>query len=157
MSRWTHELAFTLVAIPLLGLILDKTEERIAVAAGMAIAGGLLVAQVVVFALHYAVPSNGDTMIRRFFVWQVVNLFERPPDNQFGIAVVVMVVGWLVAPRRAALISVIALCVVAFDPRHVSLARCRAAPLSKELLWSISSTARGIRSTCSGTSRARTR
>ncbi len=138
LSRWTHELAFTLVAIPVLGVILDKTEERTRwLNTAVAIAGGLLLAQLAIFALHYAVPSNGDTMIRRFFVWQVVNLFERPPDQQFGIAVVVMVVGWLIAPRRAALISVIALCVVAFI-LGLSITRAmQTAPLSKELLWSI--------------------
>lgn len=138
LSRWTHELAFTLVAIPVLGVILDKTEERTRwLNTAVAIAGGLLLAQLAIFALHYAVPSNGDTMIRRFFVWQVVNLFERPPDHQFGIAVVVMVVGWLIAPRRAALISVIALCVVAFI-LGLSITRAmQTAPLSKELLWSI--------------------
>ena len=52
-------------------------------------------------------------MVRRFFLWQVLNLFERPGDRQFGIALVVMVIG--VAVRRSAhgCVSVVALSVAA--------------------------------------------
>ena len=32
-------------------------------------------------------------MVRRFFLWQVLNLFERPGDRQFAIPLVVMVLG----------------------------------------------------------------
>ncbi len=53
------------------------------------------------FALHCVAPSSGETMVRRFFLWQVLNLFEVPGDRQFGIPLVVMVIGWLVAPKRA--------------------------------------------------------
>ncbi len=61
------------------------------------------------FALHYFAPSSGETMVRRFFLWQVLNLFERPGDRQFMIPLVVMVIAWIVAPARARLVSVIAL------------------------------------------------
>ncbi len=71
---------------------------------------GLVAAQAGLFALHYLAPSSGDTMIRRFFLWQVVNLFEVPPDRQFGIVLVVLVIAWLIAPRRAGVCLVIALC-----------------------------------------------
>ena len=47
-----------------------------------------MVGQLVLFALHAMDPPSGDTMVRRFFLWQVVNLFERPGDRQFGIAFV---------------------------------------------------------------------
>ena len=48
---------------------------------GVAIVAGLLAAQAGIFALHYLAPSSGDTMIRRFFLWQVLNLFEVPPRS----------------------------------------------------------------------------
>jgi hypothetical protein len=136
-SRWTHELAFTSMAIPVLGFILDTTDRRERwINAGLAIGVGLLVAQLAMLSLHYAAPSSGDTMIRRFFVWQVVNLFERPPDRQFGIAFVVMIVGWLIAPRRAFL-SVIALCFVAFIVAMSITREMHSQPLSKELVWAV--------------------
>jgi hypothetical protein len=114
-SRWTHELAFTMLAIPALGLLLAEREERGRwLKTGLAIGFGLLIAQVLILALHYTVPSNGDTMIRRFFVWQVLNLFQRPPDRQFAIPLVVMVIAWLVAPKRAFLSTAAALCGAAF-------------------------------------------
>jgi hypothetical protein len=34
-------------------------------------------------------------------VWQVINLFERPGDRQFGIALVAALAGTVLAPRRA--------------------------------------------------------
>ena len=134
--RWTHELAFTLAAVPLACAFLgSRSERRKWLKAAVAVIGGMLCAQAALFAIHYLAPSSGETMIRRFFVWQVVNLFELPPDRQFGIAFVVMVVGWLVAPRRAPLLSVIALCVVAFIVAMSITRATQSQPLSKELVW----------------------
>lgn len=138
VSRWTHELAFTLVAIPVLGVILDKTEERTRwLNGGIAIASGLLLAQLAVFALHYAVPSSGETMIRRFFLWQVVNLFETPPDRQYGLILVAMVIGWLLAPRRAWLFSIIALSGVSLLVAYSIARASNSAPLSRELMAAV--------------------
>jgi hypothetical protein len=53
------------------------------------------------FALPFAAPSSGETMVRRFFLWQVLNLFERPGDRQFMIPIVVMAIAWIAAPKRA--------------------------------------------------------
>jgi hypothetical protein len=137
-SRWTHELAFTLVAVPLACAILDTASERRKwLRAAAAMVGGLVLAQLLLFALHYLAPSSGETMIRRFFLWQVVNLFERPPDRQFGIAFVVMIVGWLIAPRRAAFLSVIALCFVAFIVAMSITREMPSQPLSMDLVWSV--------------------
>lgn len=114
LCRWTHELAFALLAIPAFGLILSTRADRKRwLLAGIAIGLGLAAAQLVLFGLHYLVPVSGGTMIRRFFLWQVLNIFERPPDRQFGIALIVMVIGWLIAPDRWRAILVASLCAVA--------------------------------------------
>jgi hypothetical protein len=138
LCRWTHELAFALLAIPAFGLILATREDRKRwLMAGVAIALGLAVAQLVLFGLHYLVPVSGATMIRRFFLWQVLNFFERPPDRQFGIALVVMVIGWLIAPARWRIILVASLCAVALI-LGISTARAlQMAPLSLDLAGSI--------------------
>jgi hypothetical protein len=80
-ARWTHELAFTLAAVPCVVLMLVAPPERWAWARRAAwIVAGLAAGQLAIFAVHaLAPPSNGDVMVRRFFVWQVLNLFERPP------------------------------------------------------------------------------
>ncbi|MEZ5291418.1 MAG: glycosyltransferase family 39 protein [Vicinamibacterales bacterium] len=80
-ARWTHELAFLLAAVPVIAALLDRPVHRrawlLATAAALA---GLAVGQAAIFAVHaLAPPSNGDVMVRRFFLWQVLNLFERPP------------------------------------------------------------------------------
>jgi hypothetical protein len=114
LARWTHELGFTLLAIPAIALLIARREHRRRwMSAGFAMAAGLALAQLSIFALHYAAPASGDTMIRRFFLWQVLNLFATPPDRQFAIPLVVMVMGWLVAPRQARFITMVALCVSA--------------------------------------------
>jgi hypothetical protein len=81
VTRWTHELAFLLAAVPLAAALLDGPDRRRRwlVRAG-AVVAGLVIGQLAIFAVHAAAPpSNGDVMVRRFFLWQVLNLFERPP------------------------------------------------------------------------------
>ncbi len=80
-ARWTHELAFTLAAVPCAAVLLVAPGERWVWARRAAwVAGGLIAGQVAIFTVHaLAPPSNGDVMVRRFFLWQVLNLFERPP------------------------------------------------------------------------------
>jgi len=126
LSRLTHELAFTLMAIPVAGLLLDSGSDAVQspgqlrplrhlrtprhlplwVAVAVGIGVGLVAAQAVLFALHYAPPaigrgSGGDTMIQRFFVWQVLNLFERPRGVPLGVVLSALVVAWLLAPWSA--------------------------------------------------------
>ena len=80
-ARWTHELAFTLAVVPVVAAVLTRGHERRAwIVRAVAVAAGLMAGQAAILALHAAAPpSNGDVMVRRFFVWQVLNLFERPP------------------------------------------------------------------------------
>ena len=89
------------------------------------------------FALHYFAPSSGETMVRRFFLWQVLNLFERPGDRQFMIPLVVMAIAWIVAPARARLVSVIALSVSAMILTYSIARATNSAPLSRELVEAI--------------------
>lgn len=80
-ARWTHELAFTLGGVPLAAALLAPPgSRRLWWRRTALVCGGLLTGQAAIIAVHAAAPpSNGDVMIRRFFVWQVLNLFERPP------------------------------------------------------------------------------
>ena len=80
-ARWTHELAFTLALVPAAVVLLVSASERWAWAKRTAwVVAGLVAGQLAIFAVHaLAPPSNGDVMVRRFFLWQVFNLFERPP------------------------------------------------------------------------------
>jgi len=80
-ARWTHELAFTLAVVPAVAVLLVSTNERWAwVRRAAWVVAGLVAGQAAIFVVHaLAPPSNGDVMVRRFFVWQVLNLFERPP------------------------------------------------------------------------------
>lgn len=73
-------------------------------------------------------------MIRRFFLWQVLNLFETPADRQFGIILAAMVIGWLLAPRRAWPISVIALSAVSLVLAYSIARASNTAPISRELV-----------------------
>ncbi|MDO8680730.1 MAG: glycosyltransferase family 39 protein [Acidobacteriota bacterium] len=140
LCRWTHELAFTLLAVPALGVMLaPRGEKRLWWRAGAAVAVGLAGAQAWLFALHYLAPSSGATMIRRFFLWQVVNLFETPADRQYGIVLAVMVIGWLLAPRRAWTISVIALSGVSLVLAYSIARACNTAPISRELVAAVMS------------------
>jgi hypothetical protein len=130
-GRWLHELMFTVVGVPLLCLLfVQKSERRKWLFATVAVVGGLLAAQAALFGLHALEPASGETMVRRFFLWQVLNLFEVPGNRQYGLVLTLMVVAWVLAPKRVALTSVLALCgtamVLAF-----SLARAsNLAPLS---------------------------
>ncbi len=80
-ARWTHELAFTLAAVPSVAVLLVAPAERWRWTRSAAwVVAGLVAGQAAIFAVHAtAPPSNGDVMVRRFFLWQVLNLFERPP------------------------------------------------------------------------------
>lgn len=80
-ARWTHELAFTLAGAPVLAALLDARPRRATWAGrAAAVVAGLAAAQAVLFLAHgLAPPSNGDVMVKRFFLWQVLNLFEVPP------------------------------------------------------------------------------
>ena len=140
LCRWTHELAFTLLALPALALLLaPKGEKGVWWRAGAAIGVGLAAAQGLLFVLHYLAPSSGETMIRRFFLWQVVNLFETPPDRQYGLMLAVMVIGWLLAPRQAGLITVIALSGVSLVLAYSIARASNTAPLSRELVAAVMS------------------
>jgi hypothetical protein len=125
LARLTHELAFLLALVPLLG----RSWRSLA-----ATVGGLLAAQAALLLLHAIDPPSGETMVRRFFLWQVVNLFERPGDWQFGIAFVVLALGVLLMPKRKWLWTVSALS-VAVMILSFSIARAsNSAPLSAELV-----------------------
>jgi hypothetical protein len=113
LSRLTHELAFTLTVIPAICFLVDRNDKPRWIRATIAIVAGLMLGQTLLFALHWLSPGDGGTMVRRFFLWQVLNLFERPGDRQFAIPIVVMVIAWLAVPKRAWTISVIALSVAA--------------------------------------------
>lgn len=114
VGRWLHELQFTIVGIPFLCAVFGHRAVRGKwLAATAAVTFGLVAAQATLFALHAMEPASGETMVRRFFIWQVLNLFEVPGDRQYGLALTLMVVGWVLAPKRAAVIGVAALCVTA--------------------------------------------
>jgi hypothetical protein len=134
LARLTHELAFTLAIIPVVCWLLDRDGRRRWVYATASVMGGLAIGQLVLFACHFAAPTSGDTMVRRFFLWQVLNLFERPGDRQFGIPIVVMVIGWLVAPKRAWLNSVVALSIAAAIFAFSLAQATNVAPLSVDLV-----------------------
>ena len=135
-ARLTHELGFTLAAIPVICWLLDRHDRRRWVNATLAVVAGLVLGQAILFALHAAVPSSGETMVKRFFLWQVLNLFEVPGDRQFGIPLVVMVIALVAAPKRAWPI-VVALSSAAMILAN-SLARAtNTAPLSLQLVSSV--------------------
>ncbi len=138
LSRLTHELAFTLAAVPALCLLLDdRTQRRRWLTATVTVVAGLVAAQALLFALHYLAPSSGETMVRRFFLWQVLNLFEVPGDRQYGLILTAMVAGWLLAPKRAGLITVMGMSGTAMV-LSFSLARAtNAAPLTAALVQSV--------------------
>jgi len=133
-ARLLHELAFLLPLIPLVCALAARGERRRWLIATAATIAGLLGGQVVLFALHAMDPPSGDTMVRRFFLWQVVNLFERPGDRQFGIAFVAMVLGVLLMPKRKWLWTVSALSVAAMIVAFSIARASNSAPLTYELV-----------------------
>ena len=111
IGRWLHELEFTVAGIPFLCAVLaPRTDRRKWLIATAAVIAGLVAAQATLFVLHALEPSSGETMVRRFFLWQVLNLFEVPAERQYGVVLAAMVVAWLIVPRRVALATVLALC-----------------------------------------------
>lgn len=113
LARLTHELAFTLAVIPAVVWMFAKGDRRHWFLMTVAVTFGLVLGQGVLFAFHYAAPTSGETMVRRFFLWQVLNLFERPAGQQFAIPLVLMLVAWLLAPARAWFITVVSLSIAA--------------------------------------------
>lgn len=101
LARLLHELGFLIAVIPLVCALFARGQRRRWILSTAAAVAGLVLGQLVLLALHALEPSSGETMVRRFFLWQVVNLFERPGDRQFGIALVVALIGMVIAPRRA--------------------------------------------------------
>ena len=136
-GRWTHELAFLFAAAPLFCWLFARGERRRWFFATMTIVLGLVIGQAAIFALHALEPSSGEAMVRRFFLWQVLNLFEQPADRQFGIPMVVMAIAWLVAPKRAWPWSIVALSVAAMILAFSIARATNGAPLSMALVTAI--------------------
>jgi len=136
-ARLTHELGFTLAAIPLACVVVGSGQRRHWLKMTALTVIGLLAGQLVLFALHYAAPSSGDTMVRRFFLWQVLNLLERPGDRQFMIPIVAIVIGWLAAPGRSRWNTVVALSIAAMILAYSIARASNTAPLSWPLVRSV--------------------
>jgi hypothetical protein len=134
LARLTHELAFTLAVIPAICWLMAKGDRRFWFLMTLSVIAGLIAGQLTLFAFHYAAPASGETMVRRFFLWQVINLFERPGDRQFAIPFVVMLMAMVLAPRRAWAISVIALSIAAMVLAFSIAQASNAAPLSIALV-----------------------
>ena len=134
LARLTHELAFTLAAIPAICWLTAKGDRRFWLLMTLSVIAGLVIGQAVLFGLHYAAPASGETMVRRFFFWQVINLFERPGARQFAMPFVVMLVAVVVAPRRAWTISVIALSIAVMILAFSIAQASNTAPLSMALV-----------------------
>ena len=135
--RLTHELAFTLAIVPVVGWLFERERRRHWLWVMVAMVTGLVAGQALLLAFHYLAPTSGETMVRRFFLWQVLNLFERPGDRQFMIPVIVMVLAWIVAPKRAWTVSVIALSLAAMTVAFSIAAATNSAPLSWALVTSV--------------------
>jgi hypothetical protein len=76
-------------------------------------------------------------MVRRFFLWQVLNLFERPGDRQFMIPLLVMAIAWIVSPKRAWMVSVIAVSLAAMILAYSIARATNSAPFSRELVQGV--------------------
>lgn len=137
LARLTHELAFTLAVIPVICWLTAGGDRRHWFRMTVAVFAGLALGQVLLFAFHYAAPASGDTMVRRFFLWQVVNLFERPGDRQFMIPLVVLMAGVVIAPKRAWTIAVVALSIAAMILSFSIAQATNVAPLSWPLVRAI--------------------
>ncbi|HEX8030351.1 MAG TPA: hypothetical protein VF491_17875 [Vicinamibacterales bacterium] len=135
--RLTHELAFTLAIVPVVGWLFERERRRHWVRVAFAIGAGLVAGQLLLFGLHYLAPTSGGTMVRRFFLWQVLNLFERPGDRQFLIPVILMVLAWIVAPKRAGVVAVIAMSLAAMILTYSVARASNTAPLTCELVQAV--------------------
>ena len=134
VARLFHELGFLLAVVPIVCLLIAREQRRRWLLSIAASTTGLVLAQLLLLGLHALEPSSGETMVRRFFLWQVINLFERPGDRQFGIALMVVLVAAVIAPRRAwwwivGGLSVAAM-IIAFSIARAS----NSAPLSLDLI-----------------------
>jgi hypothetical protein len=137
LARLLHELGFLIAAVPFVCVLLARGERRRWIVSTVAAVAGLAIGQLLLLALHALEPTSGETMVRRFFLWQVINLFERPGDRQFGVALVIALVGTIIAPRRAGWWIVgglsVAAMIVAFSIARAS----NSAPLSLELVTTV--------------------
>ena len=137
VARLLHELGFLIAVIPVVAMLFARGQRRTWLHSTAAAAAGLLLGQLLLFAMHALEPSSGETMVRRFFLWQVINLFERPGDRQFGIALVVALIGLVIAPQRAWWWMVgglsIAAMIIAFSIARAS----NAAPVSIDLVHQV--------------------
>ena len=137
LARLLHELGFLIAVIPFVCLLFARGQRRTWLVSTGAAVAGLMLGQLFLFAMHALEPSSGETMVRRFFLWQVINLFERPGDRQFGIALVVALVGVVVAPRRAWWWIVSGLCVATMIVAFSTARASNTAALSVELVGQI--------------------
>lgn len=137
VARLTHELAFTLAVIPAVAWLVAKGDRRHWFWMTAALVSGLVLGQLVLFGLHYAAPASGETMVRRFFLWQVLNLFERPGDRQFMIPIVMLAVGLLIAPKRAWIITVASLSLTVLILSMSIAQASNSAPLSWAMVRSV--------------------
>lgn len=137
LARGTHELAFLCAALPAIGWLGDRGHRRRWLLGTIAVVTGLIIGQLALFAFHALAPSSGETMVRRFFLWQVLNLFERPGGGQFMIPLIVMVIAWIAAPSRARIVSVVALSLTAMVFAYSIARATNTAPLSGALVWSV--------------------
>jgi Dolichyl-phosphate-mannose-protein mannosyltransferase len=137
LARLTHELAFTLAVIPAICWLCAKGDRRHWLFMTAAVTTGLVLGQLVLFGFHYAAPTSGETMVRRFFLWQVLNLFERPGTRQFMIPIVVLIAGLVLAPRRAWIVTVGSLSVATLILSMSIAQASNSAPLSWPLVQSV--------------------
>ena len=137
LARLLHELGFLIAVVPLVCAVVARGQRRKWLIATAAAVAGLVAGQMVLFALHALEPSSGETMVRRFFLWQVVNLFERPGDRQFGIALVVALVGTVIAPKRAWVWIVSGLSIAAMIAAFSIARASNSAPLSAGVIQQV--------------------
>jgi hypothetical protein len=134
LARLLHELGFLIAAVPFVCALLARGDRRKWVVATTAAIAGLAIGQLLLLVLHALEPSSGETMVRRFLLWQVINLFERPGDRQFGIALIVALVATIVAPTRARWWIVVGLSVAAMIVAFSIARASNSAPLSFDLI-----------------------
>jgi hypothetical protein len=107
------------------------------VLSSVALIGGLVAAQAAIFALHALQPAAGETMVRRFFLWQVLNLFARPGGGQFLMPIVVVAIASVAVPKRAWAIGVVGVSIAAMMIAFSIARASNSAPLSAALVQSV--------------------